>query len=128
MFATNEDKSLFNLGEWGVMTIERNACVPGITLQDATMAEQLKNKLVRVRSVSDWVFARMVCQGVTEPCPVWDVIHSNGANDYYGVADLTEDEQEDAIKIEAVFFSNDNIYIVANSQPDNTVKIRFKPA
>lgn len=128
MFATNEDKSLFNLGEWGVMTIERNAFVPGITLQDATMAEQLKNKLVRVRSVSDWVFARMVCQGVTEPCPVWDVIHSNGASDYYGVADLTEDEQEDAIKIEAVFFSNDNIYIVANSQPDNTVKIRFKPA
>lgn len=128
MFATNEDKSLFNLGEWAVMTIERNAFVPGITLQDATMAEQLKNKLVRVRSVSDWTFARMVCQGVTEPCPVWDVIHSNGANDYYGVADLTEDEQEDAIKIEAVFFSNDNIYIVANSQPDNTVKIRFKPA
>lgn len=128
MFATNEDKSFFNLGEWAVMTIERNAFVPGITLQDATMAEQLKNKLVRVRTVSDWVFARLVCQGVTEPCPVWDVIHSNGANDYYGVADLTEDEQEDAIKIEAVFFSNDNIYIVANSQPDNTVRIRFKPA
>lgn len=128
MFATNEDKSLFNLGEWAVMTIERNTFVPGITLQDATMAEQLKNKLVRVRTVSDWAFARMVCQGVTEPCPVWDVIHSNGAHDYYGVADLTEDEQEDAIKIEAVFFSNDNIYIVANSQPDNTVKIRFKPA
>lgn len=128
MYAFTEDKSLFNLGEWAVMTIERNTFAPGITLQDATMAEQLKNKLVRVFPISGWLFARLICQGVTEPCPVWDVIHSNGAYDYYGVADLTEDEQEDAIKIEAVFFSNDNIYIVANSQPDNTVRIRFKPA
>ena len=127
MYATNEDKSLFNLGTWGVIQIPRNYFTPGIALLNETQAEQLKNKLVYIRPVSNWAFGKLVCQGITQPCLTWDVIHSNGGTDYFGLMELTEEEQEDAMKITDVFFSNDNIYVVADSQPNKTVYIRFKP-
>lgn len=128
MYAINDDKSFFNLGAWAVMQCERTDFVPGITLSDATLASKLKNKFVKTRSVSGFPIAVAICQGITEPCPWWDVIHHDVSTGYFGPVNLTEDEQEDAAVIENVFFSNDNIYIVASEQPINRVYVRFKGA
>lgn len=128
MFAINEDKSFFNLGEWAVMTLNKGSFVPGITLSDASLAQKLANKFVNVHTTSGWGIAIAICKGITEPCPVWDVIHHDDNTSYYGPVGLTEEEQENAAVIEDVFFSNDNIYIVASEEPLDKMYIRFKGA
>lgn len=126
MYAINEDKSFFNLGAWAVMALARESFVPGITLSDTSLKAALKNKFVRVFPVSGWPIAELVCKQITQPCVIWDVIHYDSSTTYFGAYELTEEEQENASLIEDVFFSNDNIYIVATKQPINKVYVRFK--
>lgn len=128
MYAINEDKSFFNLGAWGVINASANSFVPGVTIDNADVQAKATNKFVSQRSVPAFAFAKIICQGITEPCPVWDVIHHDSSTNYFGLEDLTEDEQEDASVIEDVYFSNDYIYVIATEQPLSNVYIRFKGA
>lgn len=126
MYAINEDKSFFNLGSWGVISANKDNFVPGSMLSDATAAEQLADKYVYEMSISGWKWAELVCKQITEPCPFWDVIHYEAGTGYSGIKELTEIEQENAELVDAVYFSNDNIYIALRNKPTASMYIRIK--
>lgn len=126
MYAFNEDKSFFNLGTWGIISVDKDSFVPGATLADATVAAQLAGKYVYRKTVSGFKWLELVCKQITEPCPFWDVIHYEAGTTYFGLKELTEIEQENAELVDAVYFQNDYIYIVLNNKPSASMYIRIK--
>lgn len=134
MYGFNNDKSKWNLGEWGKFWAARTDFIPGIASEDANIREKFPTKYVykynvTTNSAGDTAI-KMACQGVQNPSILWAVLHnvSNAHSGVFGLYELTEDEQEDANIIEDVFFQNEYIYVVATEQPNGYMWFAIKGA
>ena len=135
MYAFRNDKSQWNLGDWNKFWVGTTDFIPGVASDDSVIRERFPDKFVCKYDIQSaggdaGLFLKSVCEGIENPALLWAVLH-NTTNTHlgvYGLYELTEEEQEDAIIIEDVFFQNEYIYIVASERPIYYIWLAIKGA
>lgn len=126
MYGFTDDKSKWRLGTWMWINISRQLFTPGIVSEDSEIAARFPDKFVFKMEITNGNLKQM-CAEVKNPALVWDVIHDDlGTHRIYGLYELTEDEQEDAVLLENVFFQNNYLYFIAKAQPAGVINVRIK--
>ena len=129
MYGFTNDKSKWNLGNYLYFLAEPDDFRVGAAFNNQVINENFPGKYVNGAHKSQLSVAiEKVLNEIDNPALIWDVAHYESGTGITAPEELTELEQESAMFIENVFFSNDYIYVVSSRPIKTPLAIRLKGA
>ena len=129
MYGFTNDKSKWNLGNYLYFLAQPGEFRVGATFNNQIVNENFPGKYVKsAPAVMLSIAIENVLKEIDNPALIWDVAHYESGTGITTPEELTELEQESAMFIENVFFSNDYIYVVSSRPIKTPLAIRLKGA
>ena len=129
MYGFTNDKSKWNLGNYLYFLAQPGDFRVGAAFNNQVINENFPGKYVKGAHKSTLSGAiEKVLNEIDNPALIWDVAHYESGTGITTPEELTELEQESAMFIENVFFSNDYIYVVSSRPIKTPLAIRLKGA
>ena len=129
MYGFTNDKSKWNLGNYTYFLAQPGDFRVGVAFNTQVINENFPGKYVkRVHKSILSLTIESILNEIDNPALIWDIAHYESGTGISTPEELTELEQESAMFIENVFFSNDYIFVVSSRPIKTTLAIRLKGA